>query len=139
MRFKGKISWWFYLIVFSTVILLVPIILLGLIDKDILAVCIIAVTLISVEGFVIPIIFNNYAELKEDSVFIVFGYIKKNIPYSDISGVSCTNDPSASLAASLDRIKISCKNSSDVMVSLIEKENFLNAVRLRMSDKAMSK
>ena len=139
MRFKGKISWWFYLIVFGTVILLVPIILLGLIDKDILAVCIIAVTLISVEGFVIPIIFNNYAELKEDHVFIVFGYIKKNIPYSDISGVSCTNDPSASLAASLDRIKISCKNSSDVMVSLIEKENFLNAVRLRISDKAMSK
>ena len=79
-------------------------------------------------------IFNNYVELNNQEVIIVLGFIKKVIPYSDINEISVTNDSSAALAASLDRIKIKLRNKSDIMVSVGNKEDFLNEIKKYISN-----
>lgn len=62
-------------------------------------------------------------------MLIVFGFIKKKIPYDDILTLCATNNPLSSLAASLDRIEIKCKNKSIVLISLVDKEIFFSEIR----------
>ena len=62
-------------------------------------------------------------------VLIVFGFIKKKIPYSDIVALSTTNNPLSSLAASFDRIEIKCKSKANTMISVIDKEQFLSEIK----------
>ena len=75
------------------------------------------------------ILFHNYVELQNEELIIVFGFIKKKIPYGDILSLSSTRDASSSLAASLDRIEIKYKNKSAVMISVVDKEGFFNKMK----------
>lgn len=81
------------------------------------------------ELFCIPIVFHNFVELQDKTLLIVFGLIKKSIPYHDITALSATNNPLSSLAASLDRIEIQCKNQSDIMISIVDKERFFHEIK----------
>lgn len=130
MKFKGKVSWWFYAIIIGVAAVLTPLIIVSaLIDTDITVLIINLLLLISVESFCVSIVFHNFVELQNESVLIVFGFIKKRIPYSDISSLSTTNNPSSSLAASLDRIEIKCRTKATTMISVIDKEQFLREMR----------
>lgn len=87
--------------------------------------------LAAVEIFCIPIAVHNYVELREEALLIVFGLIRREIPYRHILALSTTNNPTSSLGASLDRIEIRCINKADVMISIMDKERFFSEIKKR--------
>lgn len=129
MKFKGKVSWWFYVVIIGISAVCVPNIVAAVIDKETVALVICLLVFIGLELFCIPITFHNYVELQNDKLLIVFGFIRKKIPYSDIVTLSTTNNLSSSLAASLDRIEIKRKNKSEIMIAVIDKEGFFDEIR----------
>lgn len=109
MRFKGKSAWWFCAIIIGAALLLIPMIIFSaFIDRNIPALIMVLTLFSAPEIFCIPITFHNFAELQTETLLIVFGFIKKAIPYSNIDALRATNNPSSSLGASLDRIEIKC-------------------------------
>ena len=130
MKFKGKISWWFYAIMIGVAALLIPIMIFSaVVDTNVIVFMINLLVFAVVELFCIPIVLFNYVELQKEALLIVFGFIKKKIPYSDIVSLSATNNPLSSLAASLDRIEIKCRTKSSTMISVIDKEQFFNEMK----------
>ena len=129
MKFKGKVSGWFYGVTIGVAVILIPIMIMSIIDKEIWVFIINVLALIAIELFCIPIIFHNYVELQDEMLAIVFGLIKKKIYYNDIVSLSLTHNPLSSLAASFDRIEIKCKNQSDIMISIINKEGLFSEIR----------
>lgn len=126
MKFKGKVSGWFYGVTIGVAVILIFIITMSIIDNEIWVLMMNVLGLILIELFCIPIILHNYVELQDEMLVIVFGWIKKEIPYEDIISLSSTHNPLSSLAASFDRIEIKCKSQSDVMISVIDKEGLLS-------------
>ena len=61
-------------------------------------------------------------KLQSETLLIAFGLIKKQILYEDITALLITNNPTSSLAASLDRIEIKCGGKSEVMIALVDKK-----------------
>lgn len=129
MKLKGKVSGWFYAVILGVAALLIPMIVMSWIDANGIALLINLLGFIAVELFCIPIVFYNYVELQEEALLIVFGFIKKRIPYSDIVALSTTDNPSSSLAASFDRIEIKCKSRTDTMISVMDKERFFHEMK----------
>lgn len=133
MRIKGKVSWWFYAMIIGIGGILIPIMIMALIDGSLTVLIFNAIIFLALEIFCISIVFHNYVELQEDSLLVVFGFIKQNIPYSDIVTLARTSNPSSSLAASFDRIEIQCKKQSNIMISVINKDTFFNEMKKRNS------
>lgn len=130
MRFKGKVSWWFYAVIIGVAAILIPIIVISaFVDKNIVVLAINLLMLVTIELFCALIIFHNFVELQEESLLVVFGFIKKKIPYSDIAAISTTHDPSSSLAASFDRIEIKYGNRCNLMIAVVDKEGFLDEIK----------
>ena len=130
MKFKGKVSPWFYAIIIGVAALLAPIIIVSaFVDPDIAAFTISLLVFIAVELLCIPIAIHNFVALQSETLLIVFGLIKKRIPYGDIAALSKTSDPSSSLAASFDRIEIKRRSKSNIMIAVVEQERFLNEIK----------
>ncbi len=130
MKFKGKVSWWFYAIIIGVAALLIPLIIFSAcVEPNAAALITTLAVFLAVEFFCLSIVFHNYVELQNEELIIVFGFIKKKIPYGDILSLSSTRDASSSLAASLDRIEIKYKNKSAVMISVVDKEGFFNKMK----------
>lgn len=130
MKFKGKVSWWFYAIIIGVAALLIPLIIVSAcVDPNAAALITTLVVFFVVESFCLSIVLHNYVELQNEALLIVFGFIKKKIPYSDVLSISTTRDASSSLAASLDRIEVKYKNKSAVMISVMDKEGFFNKMK----------
>lgn len=133
MRFKGKVSGWFYAIVIGVAAVLMPIIFVSaFVYTSIIVLVINLIVLAALELFCIPIVLHNYVELQNGALLIVFGLIKKKIPYCDIAAVSTTHNPLSSFAASFDRIEIKCENKSSVMISLVDKERFFDEIKRKI-------
>lgn len=130
MRFKGKVGGWFYATMIFVAVVTVPTLIRGaMFDYDLFALIINWAVFVLVEGFFVSILLFNYVELKEGTLFIRFGPIKTQIPYSDIVSLSKTNNPLSSLAASLDRIEIRRKAKSGLMISIKDKERFFEEIK----------
>lgn len=130
VKFKGKVAWWFYGIILGTAALLLPMLIVSAFtDPNITALIITLLSFAAVEIFCIPIVFHNFAELQSESLLIVFGLMKKQIPYNDITVLLTTHNPTSSLAASLDRIEIKCKGKSEVMIALVDKKGFFDEIK----------
>lgn len=131
MKFKGKVSWWFYAIMISVAVILIPIIIMSLLDTDIIVFLINFIVLLALELFCIAIVFHNYIELQNESLLIVFGLTKVKISYSDIIALTPTHNPLSSLAASFDRIEIQCRKKTCLMIAVIDKDTFLDEMKRR--------
>lgn len=131
MRFKGKTSKWFYGIMIFVAVILILIIILAIKDEEMLVLVVVLGIFALIETFCLSIVLHNYVELNDDSLLIVFGFIKVRILYSDIEKISATKDLSSSLAASLDRIKIQTNTEKIVMISLYNKQEFYKEIQKR--------
>lgn len=130
MRFEGKVSWWFYAIIIGVAAFLIPLIIVSAcVEPNAAALITTLAVFLAVESFCFSIVLHNYVELQNEALIIVFGFIKKKIPYRDILSISTTRDVSSSLAASLDRIEVKYKNKSAVMISVVDKEGFFNKMK----------
>ena len=115
-------------------VILIPIIILAIKDKKMLVVVVVLGIFALIETFCFSIVLYNYVELNNDSLLISFGFIKVRILYSDIEKISATKDPSSSLAASLDRIKIQTNNGKILMISLYNKQEFYKEIQKKKAD-----
>lgn len=132
MRLKGKVAGWFYGIIFFVAAVEVPILIVSVwIEPNLFGAAISFLVLISVESLCLSIVIRNYVEFQKDALLIVFGIIKKRIPYEEITELSVTREPWSSLSASLDRIKIMTKYKGDIMISVMDKAGFLSEMQSR--------
>lgn len=130
MKFKGKVSRWFYAIIIGIAAFLIPLIIFSACAEPNAAALITTLAVFfAVELFGLSIVLHNYVELQNEELLIVFGFIKKKIPYRDILSLSLIRDASSSLAAPLDRIEVKYKNKSAVMISVVDKEGFFNKMK----------
>lgn len=133
MRFRGKVSWWFYAIMIGVAGLQIPLIIVSaFIDPNVAAFLMNLVIFVSVEVFCVFIAIHNFVDLEEESLLIVFGFLWRRIPYSEITALTATNNPLSSLAASLDRIEIRCRNKASTMIAVMDKERFFLEMKKRM-------
>lgn len=132
MRFKGKVAGWFYGIMCFGAAVCVPILIVSIwIEPNLFGAAVSLLVLIFVESLCLSIIIRNYVEFQNEALLIVFGFIKKRIPFEEITTLSVTTDPSSSLAASLDRIKIKTKSKGAIMISVMDKIDFFHEMQNR--------
>lgn len=134
MRFQGKISKWFYGIMIFAAAILIPIVALAIKDGEVFVFVFSLSILALIEIFCISIVFRNFAELNSEGLLIVFGFIRFRIRYSDMQEINTTKDPSSSLAASFDRIKIRYGNGKTVMISLHDRQEFYQELQKKKFD-----
>ncbi len=135
MRLKGKVSAWFYGIMVFVAVLEVPLVIVSTwIEPNLFGAALSLLVLILVESLCLSIAFRNYVEFQAEGLLIVFGFMKKNIPYNEIIRISATKEPWSSLAASMDRIKIRTKTKGDLMIAVVEKKRFLDEMQNRKPD-----
>ncbi|HIY38609.1 MAG TPA: PH domain-containing protein [Candidatus Agathobaculum merdigallinarum] len=134
MRFQGKISKWFYGIIIFAAAIFTPISILAAKNGKMLLFIIFLGIFVLIEAFCSCIVLRNFVELNDDGLLIAFGLVKVRIPYGDIEKIGATNDPSSSLAASFDRIRLQIKNGKSVMISLYNKQAFYREMQKKNAD-----
>ena len=134
MKFRGKVSWWFYAIMIGVAVLLIPLIVVSaFVEPNRAALLMNLILLVSIECFSVSIAVHNFVVLEKDDLLIVFGLIWRRIPYEEITALKATNNPMSSLAASLDRIEIKCREHASTMIAVVDKECFLCEMKKRNS------
>lgn len=125
MKYKGKkgIFWLVFLIVMNSVFIW------GIyIDEKIYEKIIICIAFILADVFCVSVTVNNYVLLEDNSMLIVFGFIKRRIKYSEIlSIVKQTHNPISSTALTLDRMGIKTYEMY-YLISIKDKEDFLKQI-----------
>ena len=139
MRLNGKTDIWFYGIIFIIAAVCVPILILSVfIEPNVFGAATSILVFVLTESLCLSIVIRNYVEFQDDALLIVFGFIKKRIPYEEITVLSFTREPWSSLAASLDRIKIRTEQKGDIMISVTDKSAFLREIQLRIPNVIVS-
>ena len=135
MRLKGKVAAWFYGIIVLVAVVEVPLLIVSVwIEPNLFGAAISLLVLIGVESLCLSIVTRNYVEFQAEGLLIVFGFMKKSIPYDEIIRISATKEPWSSLAASIDRIKIRTKSKSDIMIAVVDKKRFFSEMQNRKPD-----
>lgn len=130
MHLKGKVAAWFYGIIVFVAAVEVPILIVSVwIKPNLFGTTISLLVLICVESLCLSIVVRNYVDFQAEGLLVVFGFIKKSIPYDKIIRISATKEPWSSLAASTDRIKIRTKRKGDMMISVVEKKQFFSEMQ----------
>ena len=130
MKFKGKIAAWWYIFLLLGNAICIWVIFSKQTFWGILGG---AIACIMFDVLFVPTIINNYVELRNSTLQIVFGLSSQSIPYRDISLIAESRNPMMSTAASLDRLYIMYEGGS-VMVSVREKDAFIKEL-LRYNNK----
>ncbi len=135
MRLKGKVAARFYGIIVLVAVVEVPLLIVSVwIEPNLFVAAISLLVLICVESLCLSIVIRNYVEFRAEGLLVVFGFMKKSIPYDEIIRISAAKVLWSSLAASIDRIKIKTKSKGDIMISVVDKERFFSEIKNRKPD-----
>lgn len=128
MRFKGKIDWWFWIVMLGGDALLVAALLMPEGTRIMGTAILIFYNLIC-----LPFVIRNYVEVTDEKVTVAFGFMKNSIPTKEIKEVYGTHNPISSTAASLDRIVIRGRQR-EMMCAVKEKEKFFSYLKEKNPD-----
>ena len=134
-KFKPKIGRMFYVIWVPTVIFLIAMTAVSFVAP--LAFVILLLTDALTLYFLLTSLFG-YVELREDSVFVKFGFIATaEIPYSKIREVTKERkfyaDSIMSLKNSLEHVNIRYNRFDVVSVSVVENDELISEIEKRMT------
>lgn len=129
MRFKGKVPRWLYALPIGAAILLIPVIVCVAADANIVALVFTLLLFAAIELGCLPIACRNFVELREEELWIVFGFVQRRIPYHRITALVTTDNPLPSLAASLDRVEIRCGDGPHTRIAVVDQEGFFTEMR----------
>ena len=122
LTFQGKIAVWMWaVLLFINGAMLVA----AATEAEQGEIVFMAITLILIDIFLVPMYFRNRILLKDKEMVIFFGLFKKRIAYENIILLKETHNPLSSLAMSLDRIYIYTLSGDNVMVSVKDKKGFM--------------
>lgn len=135
MRFRGKIAVWMWgFLIFMQMVVLGVMVSLFLREGFSAEFIVTALLLGLLDAFLVPMYFRNDVILKREELLIRFGFISKGIRYLDITHLQETHNPLSSLAMSLDRIYIYTLSGNDVMISVRDKQQFIDEVYKRIQN-----
>ena len=132
-RFKPKYDKSFVLIWIPTVALLIVTTIIGM------ATLVSALIMIFTDAFTLYFLFTSivgYVELREESVFVKFGFfMKRDIPYSKIRAIDTAHkfyaDSMLSLKNSLDHVNIRYNKFDIISVSVKENDELIAELNAR--------
>lgn len=128
IKFKGKMAaWWVpVLVIFNlfTIMLLIQNKLGGYSGLFI-------PSLLMVDIYMIPPIFKNYVTVDRNRVSVQFGLIVKTIPTKSILTVKACKKSNVTLCASSDRVEMEIVGMDPVMVSVVDKDGFMEVLAKR--------
>lgn len=128
IKFKGKMAaWWVpVLVIFNlfTIMLLIQNKLGGYSGLFI-------PSLLMVDIYMIPPIFKNYVTVDRNRVSVQFGLIVKTIPTKSILTVKACKKSNVTLCASSDRVEMEIIGMDPVMVSVVDKDGFMEVLAKR--------
>ena len=134
-RYKPAIDKYFWIIWIPTIIILLGGTALSLLEPLALAI------MLFVDVFCFYFIISSligYVELREDSLYIKFGFIlKKDIPYSKIREIckerKVMTDSMFSLKNALEHVNIKYNKYDIVTVSVVENDELINELNVRIT------
>lgn len=133
-KYKPKVDKLFYLVMIPTmIIVLAPVIICGILVPTTLFITV--PILLFTTYFLITTLFG-YAELRESSLFIKYGFImSKEIPYDKIRGVekerSIISTSTLSIKNALDHVNIKYNKFDVTTVSIDDNDDFINELNKR--------
>lgn len=131
MKFDVKIDMWLKLVMYGTGFMIVPFIFFVPAEERF----IVALVALLNMAMILPFVLVGIYELREDYLFIRFGFIFKKIKYSEISEISESKGMSNSYALSSDRVRIRVRNKSKAFgtteISPEDKERFMFELKRR--------
>ena len=123
--FKGKIAWWYWLIVIGTnALLLYELLFSG--DSIVLLLGV----LIFCNVIYLPMLIRNYVVIEEENLKLFFGFGKDSMRIADIVEIKGSYCPISSSAASLDRLVIKGKRQ-EMVIALKDKAGFVREMQKR--------
>ena len=123
--FKGKIAWWYWLIVIGTnALLLYELLFSG--DSIVLLLGV----LIFCNVIYLPMLIRNYVVIDELNLVLYFGLFKDSMAIENIEEIHGSHNPIASSAASLDRLVIKGKRQ-EMVIALKDKAGFVREMQKR--------
>lgn len=137
-RFKPLIDKLFWIILIPTALLLIAVTIVAAFTPTVLFIMI-PTDLFTLYFLISPLF--GYLELREDSVFIKFGFImKKEIPYRKIRGFSkerkIYSDSITSLKNSIEHVNIKYNSFDMVSVSVRSNDDLIEKIKARISNKS---
>ena len=131
MRFNVKIDLWLRLVMYVSAFLVIPIIFIVPQDEILIAVFVAILNM----AMILPFIVVCFYELREDHLFIRFGFIHKRIKYKNISEIIEKKGLTNGYALSSDRIRIKESHKKSMMayteISPEDKERFIFELKSR--------
>ena len=128
IKFKGKIAaWWVPVLVIFNVFTIMMLVMNNFAGYSSLFIP----SLMMVNIYMLPVLFKNYVTIDRNRVTLCFGLITKTIPTQDILTVEFCKKSNITLCASSDRIKIEIKGMDPVMISVEDKEGFVEVLAKR--------
>lgn len=123
MKFRGKIDWWFWIVMLAGEALMIA----SLFPPK--GGGVIGIFVLIVYNIIfLPFVIRNYVEVTDEKVTVAFGFSKYSIPTSEIKFVYGTHNPISSLAASLDRIVIEGRQRK-MLCAVKEKDRFFSYLK----------
>lgn len=126
MKFKGKVAFWWYLI-----IVILNAVLIGLIVKYglhyISYFYILPIGILDL--YLVPVCFMNYVEVEKNKIFIRFGFSKEEIFAEDVTAMRRADRFVLSFCASTDVVLLTCRNQKNVVVSLQDNQAFMSQIQ----------
>ena len=113
MKFDAKIDKWINIMLYGSVLILVP--MFFFVPQDELFIMFITTMLMAL--LIIPIARMSYYVLKDDYLQIRMGYIGMKIKYDNIKSIESVDgwNSSSSMALSKERVKITVHNKGKIM------------------------
>lgn len=133
-RFKPMFDKLYYLIWIPTSVLMIAMTVFACFEPVVLFVA------IPIDVFTFYFLITSlfgYVELREDSVFIKFGFImKREIPYKNIRGITKERkmyaDSMVALKNSLDHVNIKYNRFDMISVSVVGNDELISEIELRI-------
>ncbi len=125
MKFKSKIDWWFYLVTIGFIIIPFWFVYRG-ITENFANYFVAAIFILLDSVLILPLFFNTNYTFTDTALKVKSGLCcSLDIPYQDITSFKETRNPLASAGLSLDRIEIQYKRGGLILISPIEKSEFI--------------
>ncbi len=136
MKFKPRIDSYYLWIVIPTELLLIAMVVLSFIDFTLGGLIVMLFTFVFTNFFLLSPFFG-YAELKEDELFIKFGFIlKRSIPYLKIRAIEKKrrwySESMLSLKTAIDHIDVKYNRFDVVSLSLKNEETFIEELNKKI-------
>ena len=135
-KFTPKYDKLFWIILIPTVVFLIAMTVIPSIFAEVALWIMLPIDLFVIYFLISPLV--GYAELRENSLFIKFGFIiKKEIPYEKIRGAvkvrKTYSDSLIALKNSMDHVNVKYNTFDMVSISVDENDTFIEELNLRIN------